>query len=418
MSTISTKVLLTSAVATSILTLSANSFSLNPAEVKAGPVVLIPKLDVDIENNSNIYKASNDPAASTTGEHDSMIYTFRPELTTQAQNNNDLYYGTIYIDAGIYSDSLEGDDDYVDIGLLLGADMEFNAKNAMFIYADIEKLHDDRGDVFSAGNATLFDAPDEYDSNRLGSTYSFGADDAFFTMDLSLELYQKEYTTNPTLTAIRNYDSTDFDSVFFFQFMPKTDAFFELGYKDINYKEDISPSAGLGAETLDSNETTAYLGMRWEATSNTVGIVKLGVYNKDFSDNNIDDIDHEGAWEVDATYNSSDYASFNLNSASFVEENEGASSAKLSRTLGIAWDHNWAKNISSNVSLDYRKDKHNGNLVFSRVDETNTATVGILYNFRRWFDIGFDYSAESRQSTNTAFEYDQQIVTLSLDFSL
>ena len=114
-----------STIAISLGLSSISAHAINPAEVKAGPVAFIPTFAFDIENNSNIYRASEN---SSTGEYDATIYRFRPDVTMKAENNDDVYYGTLYIEAGVYSDSLDGDDDYTDIGLLTGADMVLNSK--------------------------------------------------------------------------------------------------------------------------------------------------------------------------------------------------------------------------------------------------------------------------------------------------
>ena len=416
---------------------SANTLALDPAPVKMGPVDFIPTLAIDIDNNDNIYLQSE-------GETSSAIYIIRPDLVFKAQNNLDTYKANLYIESGSYADSLEGDDNFLDAGLLLDGHWEFNDKNRLNALIHTEKLHDARGDVFSAGTntsgidrATTIKEVDTYSTTDLGLTYELGIGNTNTGFEIGYTMHGKSYNDNTYLdggnadNSTRDLDSGKIDLRFFYQLMPKTKIFIALSSKDISYSTDINRN---GVKTLDSNETYVYLGTEWDVTANTTGRVKLGTYSKNYDDKAIQGANgdlSQPAWEIALDWRPLELSSFMFNSGSYVAENEGSGTARAIQDFEASWRQDWLENFHTKASFLYEAIEHQGTKVTLgelRKDKDNTLTLAAVYNFRRWMDFSLDYKMKSRSSTIDGsstgaliplnFEYDPNILSLSAKMSL
>lgn len=367
-----------------------------------GPVDFIPTLDLGIKNNSNIY-------SSNTNEQSSVIYEVRPELLFKAQDQLDTYEATIFIDNGTYADSGAGDDDYTDFGLLSKGHWEFNAKNKLDVNLDVRKLHDDRGSEFTAGNPFSIAEPDEYKDFTLGGLYQFGLEEhMYFTIGAST--YDKQYTNHKPTAELRNYTSNEFTLTGYYAVMQKTSIFIDVNFADFDYEN---------APLLNSDETRAYFGVKWDMNAFFTGRAKFGYASKSFDAAGLDKASMP-VWNIGLDYKPTEVDTLTFDSGSQFRETEGSGAAVESMTYSASWNHKWLDRLSSLAMLSYSDDDHGEPAPGQprREDTLKTAKVGATYNFRRWMDVGLSYKYTDRESNITGVSFDQNIVQLDFAFSL
>ena len=428
-------------IAAMIALFSAPSFSIDPAPVNMGPVDFIPTLDLDIKSDDNIY-SSND------NEISSEIFVIRPELLFLAQDNLNTYKASIALESGTYNDGGEGDDDYLDGKLHLDGHWEFNDKNRLDALLHLNRLHDARGDAFTAGGTSNFPPSaiisevDVYSSNDLGLKYELGIGNTNTGITAAYMLHDRKYDDNKALDGTkrdnsnRNYESGLLDLSFFYQLLPKTKIFFEVSHEDIDYDNDINASvSGILVESLDSTETYYYLGAQWELTANTTGTVKIGGYDKNFDDSAIEAADGnfgEAAWALAIDWSPLEHAQFHFDSGSYVDENQGGATARAIQDFSAAWRQAWLEHFSTIAEIKVTKSEHKGSEIILgklREDTDTQFKIGAIYNFRRWMDFELDYITKSRSSTlngsftNSSgftpnFEYDSNVIQISAQISL
>ena len=416
------------------------ALAIDPAPVNLGPVEFIPTLDVDIDNNDNIYLRNDEQVSSA-------IFKIRPELLFKAQQDLDTYEATIYVGSGTYTGSEKGDDDYLDAGFLLDGHWELNDKNRLTALIHTRKEHDARGDAFTAGRTDtlltddqIIKEVDTYNSSDIGIDYELGIGNTNTGFTLGYAMHSRKYSDNASLTGIkvdnssRNYSSGKIDTSFFYQVQPKTKLFIELTHEDIDYKEDVSNS-NLGIKTLDSTETYIYLGTTWEASANTTGTVKIGSYTKDFSDKAISDAHgdlSDPAWEVSIDWTPLENTEFLFSTGSYVAENQGNATVRAIQDFEAVWKQQWLERFYTTATFHLADVEHKGSKFIyekQREDTDTRLTLAAVYNFRRWVDFKIDYTMNSRSSSLDGsftdsnsdtynFEYDQNIISLSANMSL
>lgn len=417
------------------------ALAIEPAPASLGPVDFIPSLKVGVDSDSNIYLTSEN-------EESSLIYTVRPDLLFKAQDQLNVYSARIYANSGTYSDGLEGDDDYVESGLLFDAHLEFNDKNRLDLLAHLANLHEARGSGFSTGQAGSIKEVDMHTNTTLGGVYELGIGNTNTGFDIGYTAFDREYDKNPAVdsngnlvdtTKTRNYDSGKIDLGFFYQVMPNTKLFIDISNEDINYKTDVNRDLNYDGDdnpntnpqdivkTINSTETYIYIGASWSATANTVGTVKLGQYDKDYADKLLTDLSGEAAWDIQVDWTPLEHSKFSFSTGSYVAENEGSSTARITQDYQASWNQAWLENFSTNVNLLMLEEEHTGTQVTLgtlREDTTSFVTVSGIYSFRRWMDFTLAYKMDNRTSTIDGsgtlpnYEYDKNLITLSVNMSL
>ncbi len=434
---------------------STNVLALDPAPVPMGPIDFIPTLDIDIENNDNIYYRSEN-------ETSSAIYIIRPDFLFSAKNNLDTYDARIFFESGTVASSERGDDDYLDAGIHLDGHWEFNDKNRLDALVHFDMEHDPRGDAFSAGTSTVngevIELPDAfvikevdtYQTSDIGLTYELGLGNTNTGFEFGYKLHSRSYDDNETLSGTtvnnetRDYDSGKLDLEFYYQALPKTKLFLEVTSADFSYGTDVcelnNTCFNTFVQTLDSTELYVYIGAEWDMTANTQGYAKIGTYSKDFDDDFLVDNDadvSEAAWEIALNWKPLELTEFQFSSASYVDENEGSSIARVVQDYEAAWRQDWIERFYTKLAFQLENIEHKGSAIVyngnARDDTDTKIKLSAVYNFRRWIDFELDYTMKSRTSnldgsdiTRTIngvdvadnFEYDQNVITLSAKMSL
>lgn len=381
----------------------ASLLAVEPEPIQVGAVDLIPTLKVDASRTDNMFLAN-------TNEVSSRLYIISPRLEALIEDGNNVFSLAGEINEADFSATDE--DDYTDWRLDANAHLQMDVRNSFDFNAGLFSTREMRGTGFSQGGF-LPTAPDEYEDTVLGASYQYGTNDSFGRLVLGVDSYDKSYDNNRLTTRFRDREDDSWVGTFYLNISPRTDILFEYSAKDVDYKTDPTVAAGVG-DSLDSDESYAYVGMSWEATAKTTGTVKIGRGDKEFSDS--DRVDADGtAWELALQWEPLTYSIFNISTTRGFGEATGVGNALETENYSLNWQHTWSDFISTSLNVYSSDDEYLGS---TRVDDIDIMSFRLDYSAQRWLDFYVSVSRDERQSNFSTFEYEQNVVALGFEVSL
>lgn len=373
-----------------------------PQAIELGGGKLIPTLKVALKHDDNIF-------SQFTREVSDTILQVAPEVQWLQEKGTTSLAITYTGDYGVYKDS--DDDDYDDHTLSFDAALSPTDIFRFDFGASYGWLHDNRGEGSSEGiNALTRGEPDEYEIGNVNLELDFGRESSLFGFRLSGSQDDIEYQNNRNETIFRDRDETYFAARLYGKISGgKTKFFVEASEKDFSYDE--NPILG---GTLDSDESGWAVGVEWEATAKTSGSILVGEVEKEFDSavRGEEDID---IWEVEIIWSPRTYSHVLLNASNTPQETNGTGSFIESQDTSLAWIHDWSDRVHSIVSFSDGTDEYANSL---REDDRQTVSVGLSYDWRRWLTVSGSYAYQERDSNADIFDFEKNVVTISLDMSL
>jgi len=89
----------------------------------------------------------------------------------------------------------------------------------------------------------------------------------------------------------------------------------------------------------------------------------------------------------------------------------------LSRLVYGTWTHAWNSRVRTNALLGFRTDDFRGT-GGGRSDDSTSIGGGVTYDMRRWLNLGAQYIHTNRSSNTPIFDYDRNILMLSVGATL
>jgi hypothetical protein len=88
-------------------------------------------------------------------------------------------------------------------------------------------------------------------------------------------------------------------------------------------------------------------------------------------------------------------------------ESDGVGSYQDTRSLGLAWNHDWTDVLGTRLSLDTSSIEYGGS---TRKDKNRSLGVNVEYRARSWLLLGASLSHSRRDSNRAGLDYkDNQI---------
>lgn len=373
----------------------------DPQPIPVGGAELIPTLRISHTHDDNIFSSAFDEESST-------ITNLTPRLQYLAERDEDNLLSVTYDgDWARYWQS--DDDDYDDHTLAIQG--KFGGETARFtLDAATAKLHDNRGEGASegVGSITRVD-PDEFDQDTYGLLIDLGRADGRFGASFSASALDIEYTNNEEFTQFRDRDEQELEGRLFYRVSGRTRAF--AGYRNTDIEYDLLTISGT---TLDSEESTVFIGAEWDITGATTGSIEIGRLEKDFDQVGQDE-DDLTVWSVGITWGLREYSIFTLNTSRDAAETNGIGDFIEQTNHSLAWNHDWSDRFRTTVSLAIGDDEYPGT---TREDDREDYTISADYDFQRWLNLGLGVNFSERDSNFDLFDYDRRKVYLQMDLSL
>lgn len=375
-------------------TLAANVMAQSPpGSIPVGPMFAYPQLDVAVERDSNI---AIQPDALR--KADTVRY-LRPSLRLEANKGVNLYDVTYRGEYGRYDS--QKTDNFNNHELAARANMTFDMRNKLKLGLQYEDKVDPRGTLNLAATPT----PNEWRQPSATALYTYGAEGAKGKLEFQGGYLDKRYVNNRFATSALDHSETEYGGTFLWRMMPKTYATFNLRQTVFSYKESTS--------TLDSTNTDALVGLRWEATAATSGRIALGKATKKFDTAGrvAGRGDFSGlAWEGGINWKPLNYSSVDFLTKRAVTDSTGLGNYTIDEAYQVQWTHAWSSRISSGLMGSYTSDKFNNAPIAAaggvdREDTTRSAGLRLTYDMRRWLKAGASYTHSLRESNDNNFNY-------------
>lgn len=216
-----------------------------------------------------------------------------------------------------------------------------NYRNRLDVSAAFSDDHEDRGAGYSQGaDARLIDSPDTFQRTEFDLSYSYGGQQSSGRLVFDLGRIEKQFTNHRESTRARDWGENNLGLGFHWKLAARTEVLLEARYRDIDYVHDPVEAVNV-FDTLDSQAQLYFVGLKWQATGNTEGRIKLGLATKDFDDADREDFSGSN-WQLSLNWMPFEHSVFALSSGREARETNGEGSFIDERNTSLTWSHSWS----------------------------------------------------------------------------
>jgi disulfide oxidoreductase YuzD len=363
---------------------------LDPIKINAGKLTIEPAIYASAEYDDNIFLRTDDPEGD-------FRYRIRPELEFIYGNKLDdhIYLGLAY-EWEIYDKFTDQNDEnwYLNTGIF----WEFT-KSTFFLKADYST--DTSGDVEEGAltRETRVDLHSEFDRTISSKT----------SASILFDLLHRDYPSDPTLIG---YSDLSPAARFYYKLFPKADIFGEFAYGYVNRT---------GYDSYDDHYNTYSIGIRREQTAKLDFEGKIGGQYRVSDEPGTTDKWHL-TFYLKSVAKFSRLTTLTIHGGQFISpSSNNLNSDKTELWLEALLD----KKISDSdfyidLSAKYRhleweniKDEDT-----YRKDDEYTFKIGGYYKFSPELKTGLSYQFRTDQSSIDSYDFDDNQVTIYLNYSL
>ncbi len=365
---------------------------------KIGPGRVLPDIKMKLQYNDNL-----------TLESANQINTFAtvisPHVAYVVSDKTRKFVLDYILEAAFHEAS--SNDDYADNRVRASFDYQPTSRISTSVFSEFRNSHDGRGTGRAeAGRGITQASLDEWHAWGLGGIFAYGATSAKGRLEFESVYQNKVYDTNRQFTFSRDRSELMGVGRFFYRLRPKTSLVFEGRLTDYDYHRDAP-----GTPSLDGIYATLLTGVTWEATYKTTGFAKIGVNTREFESSQ-----RESAggftWQVGFDWLPRSYSKVHFETAQVIDETEGTGDAIDTSYVLMNWEHFWKDRFSTLAQITYSDSTIDNT---NREDTSYEAIVSANYAFRHWLTLGAGYRRQSLDSTDGRFDYDQNLVEITLD---
>lgn len=365
------------------------------ASIAFGGFDVTPSVDVSLRYDDNVTYAATDKI-------DSWSRIIAPQLSmVSSLGSSQVSIGYRIVNEEFFSSKA---DNYTDHFFVAGVDLDLSARHRIKAGIKFEDGHDERGSVFSIGASDNLTTPDKYKQSQFNVLYSYGAFNADGRLNLNLNIRELDYDIGLDFYRARNRKLSTIGGTFFYRVGATTDLTFDLDFTEVDYKLALDTN-----NVLDSTNSSALVGIEWEATAKTSGFAKVGYQTKDFDSSLREDFSGVD-WAAGVLWEPVDYASIELSTRADTDETNGDGNFIRGRTHSVEWRHEWLERVRSSATISWNNSRYEGQLINGteiRADDYLGFNASVYYQFRRWLNFEFGYSFSERDSNRDRINYDK-----------
>lgn len=214
-------------------------------------------------------------------------------------------------------------------------------------------------------------------------------------------------------SKFRNRNERLIEAYAYFRFLPKTSGFVEYEKNNFNFDDD--------APNLDNTAESWLGGVKWEVSEQLKGTVKGGYHWKRFNDATITTYDTWVA-SLDINHAFSDYTSLKLLGERKVNETNLLTANFFQTTGGLAeLTHFFTRTLGATLLGSYGRDKYTYQSApreLAREDVAVSGGIGFKYMPSDMIEAALNYGHRTRNSTQNAFDYDENSYFVTLNVGL
>lgn len=374
------------------------AFDPMPLNHQSGGVKITPTIELEQGYDDNVDQA---PSGDT---QSSWVTRLKPKVEASGQHQGNTYS----LSYRPQLKSFDSENDRVRHTLNAQAEIRLNRRNQIKGRVNASRDQAAPNETNRAVGET------EGNINKRGSflaTYTLGAENAAGELTVDVGQTWNRFANNRGVEGSNKqseeYDSTRLGVGFAWRISPRTRLLAEADHEAYDYTWSQS--------TLDNQSLTGRLGVSWEATGKTDGVIRLGRQTKRFDDPGKSSTSAQ-SWDARLTWRPLDHVSWRLTTGNrLAEGSQSAADAVREKATedtraGLSLSYDWNSRVSSNLGYRWlRKDYlASSGANQGRVDETETVSVGVDYTLRRWVLLGVNAAfAEKDSSLGRSASYDQ-----------
>jgi hypothetical protein len=379
--------------------------------IRARSFILSPKLDVDNQYDSNIYK--QDKALSPV---DSYVAHFRPGLNIRSDWRRHALNLMFDSDFTQYA-SQPNQNNYQDMFTRLDGRLDVVRDSYFDLGFGYNSAHEDRGSPDQiAGRAPTF-----YDSKIIDAFYSHKLNRVSVKTGLNATRYdyQNVLTSLNTVLAMNTRNRWEYmPSIRLgYEIQPEYEAYVNLIYKEADY-DTLVRSSGLGtAFNRNSTGYNALAGLAFELTDLITGDVSVGYLQRNYVDSRLPDISGINGF-VKLKWRPTPLTTVNGKLSHDINETTQTGVAGVLATgLSLGVDHELLRNVLLSANGSFANNDYQGssaaNLV-NRNDKIYGGNVSAKYLLNRNLSAALSYNYQNRDVNYVLSDYEVHQVMLNL----
>ena len=370
-------------------------FAQEAAAIYVGPFDVTPTLNINVENNDNVF------SESAGNETSSTLSQFVPGITAVADDGVVRYSLDYQLENGRYSGV--DNNNYTDHKLEAKMDWRLDIRHLIEFGGSESRGHDERTvDSISGLNATELDKTKD---REFSANYTFGSEGARGRLAIGFRTNSLRYLTNQQVTSVLESDTETINARFSVGFGASSRALVEIVDTDNSFR----------ANEVNNRQDRRYLvGVEWEASDIVKGNIRLGRSQSDLI-NTVGDTS-SSVGEASITWSPVEHSVFTLsaNRAAQNTENNIGSFVERSEVL-LGWNYKINGSWTAAVSTGRQRDDFvNAN----RRDTLNNTQLQLRYAFRRWLEVGMGITRTQSTSTDPSLSFDNNKIVLSVNATL
>lgn len=356
-------------------------------------IVLYPSVAVGVGFNDNLNLTNANKIGSN-------FVSISPSLLAALNYKGDRYTAQATVDSVMYpSNSL---DNTLTSTFKLAGDKYFTTRARGGWSAALTTGTDSRDANTPAAE------PNRWRNTGLNGTFAYGAEGAKGRLEADIGTNTKTYDNNRAKTAALDLTMNNVAGRVFARVGSRTLALAEVSQATTSYASGLS--------TDNNTERKYYVGVTWEATAKTTGIVKVGSMTKNFDNGKAG---YSGAsWDATVRWQPLTYSTFQLTTTKATSDTTDAAafSYALNTSTNLSWNHAWSSTVSTSANVGVVNATYPGST--KAAVNTNSYSIGANYAFRRWLSFGVDFTTSDATSANVLSEYKKNVTMFTLNASL
>jgi len=338
--------------------------------------------DSNVENNTN--------------ETSDNLLKFAPHIDFSSVIGKHRFNATYAGTFTKYSElsQFDYDNHLATIGILFDHSAKLSTKFTASYEDSIEEPGSTNG-VFTGDNEF-----NQFNTSQVSAEIFYGTTKSIGQVILSLDYNNIDFAS--TVQKFRNAEITRITGSYFYRVAPNTRLLVELANANFDYVD---------AERIDdqsSHQNTYSTGIEWTSSAQTKSIFRVGYQTRDFDNpafTNTSDLAYslDLIWQP-RTYTQVTFGATRANTESAIQGTVGI----ITNTYSIDLQHQLSSLLVLDSLIQYAEDD-----ISIRTDANTNFQLGLTYSLKHWLDISLSYTLENRQSDNSLFDYDSELIQLS-----
>jgi hypothetical protein len=371
-----------------------------PQGVMAGGFTVFPRLDINNEYDSNIYKRDE-----ALGVVDSYIAHFSPGFDVKSNWNQHALNFSFDSDLPLYATQGENNN-YQDIFTRLDGRLDVVRDSYLDTAFSFNSVHEDRGSPDQVAGIT----PTFYDTKSMEGAYTHKFNRISVKGGMNAMRY--DYEDNPTslgttleMSSRNRWEYTPSIRLGY-EIQPEYEAFAKFTYKDEDYDKLVLTNGAGTAFERDSNGYNALGGMAFDLTGLITGDVSVGYLHRSYNDARLPNISGINGF-VNLKWRPTSLTTVQGSVSHDIKETTQAGvSGYLATGLGLNVEHELVRNILMKAGANYANNEYQG-------FDPNTTTIENRKNRNEDVyggNVGVKYLLNSNLSTDLSYKYQSRDV--------